>query len=158
MLEKQTFDTFMQAKQAADNFFNAIPGFIKGGSLFAPEKDGTLIFISDDDIMSQQVFECSLKNAVELAVAFSDVLKEWLKPDEMKEVIRLNTTDDDYREECASHNYCDANMAMAEAFKKLIGREFDIYLTQAADPYMGNDIALFNIAWQIARDNKFYFS
>lgn len=81
-----------------------------------------------------------------LSAGFSNVLKEWLTAEEMAEVIRRNALPA-YAGACASHDFCDANMAMAEAFEKIFG-EFDF----------SSDIhsALFNGAWNIAKANKFY--
>lgn len=51
-----------------------------------------------------------------VARAFADVLRQWLTPDEWAEMHRRNAT---YQSTgaCASHDFCDANMAMLEAFK-----------------------------------------
>lgn len=44
---------------------------------------------------------------------------------------------------CASHDYCDANEVMAEAFATIVGRELDV---QSAD-----DCHTINEAWDRAR-------
>ena len=52
-----------------------------------------------------------------------------------------------YVNACASHNYCDANMPMDEAFTDILGRSVN-----AADQA---DCDLFNAAWRIARTEGF---
>ena len=82
-----------------------------------------------------------------LAFQFAKVLKEWLKPEQITEVIKRNTLEK-YQGCCATHDFCDANMAMAEAFKRTFNREFEF----------GNELdsTLFNGAWYIAKQNQFY--
>ncbi len=82
-----------------------------------------------------------------LAAAFARHLRAQLNPETMEEVNRLN------REEygpnvCASHDFCDANMPMAEAFESLFGREVEL-----------NDDADLNIwaeAWDLAKAKGFW--
>jgi len=85
--------------------------------------------------------------AVNLARAFSSVLKEWISDDQMKKVNELNQTQE-YIDCCASHNYCDANEAMAEALEAL----------NVDHPDLNNDGMrnLWNEAWTIAKQNQFY--
>lgn len=80
-----------------------------------------------------------------VAAAFSSILRETLTKDEMQEVIErnrslINTTS------CASHDFCDANELMAEAFTE-VGIEFDI----------DNDEQrmLWGAAWDIATRAEF---
>lgn len=60
----------------------------------------------------------TLPTPTAVAAVFASVLKEWLTPVEFLQMRMLNA-----REEsdlvCHSHDYCDANMAMAAAFEKL---------------------------------------
>lgn len=53
-----------------------------------------------------------------VAEGFVKVLRSWLKPSEWREMVRRNKA---YRAEglscCASHEFCDSNMAMAEAME-----------------------------------------
>ena len=82
-----------------------------------------------------------------LAVRFSATLREWLSAYEMALVIAKN------REEqtplvCHSHDYCDANMAMLEAFE-LFG----------LDPCLQDQelVELWNTAWSVAAKMEFGF-
>jgi len=58
--------------------------------------------------------------APEIGKRFVTVLEEWLTPAEFEQVRTLN----DSREPgvCHSHDFCDANMAMDEAFIDVLGR------------------------------------
>ncbi|RWA45692.1 hypothetical protein AU476_01265 [Cupriavidus sp. UYMSc13B] len=80
-----------------------------------------------------------------IAAAFSRMLRESLTNAEMEEVIvrnrsLINTTS------CASHDFCDANELMAEAFTE-VGIDFDV----------DNDEQrlLWNAAWDIAMRAEF---
>lgn len=79
-----------------------------------------------------------------IAEAFAEVMKQWLSPAEFAEMKRANETDETYSGGvCASHNFCDANMAMMVAFKDVVGR----------DPEVENedDCELWNETWGLAR-------
>lgn len=49
---------------------------------------------------------------------------------------------------CASHEYCDANMPMSEAFQVVTGHEIDCQSEE--------DAALWSDAWDVAKKNRFY--
>ena len=77
-----------------------------------------------------------------IAERFALILRHWLNNDQWNEMVRRNTYDEAYQDgACASHDFCDANMAMAEAIHQITGREVDI----------DSDNDLWNIAWDIAR-------
>jgi hypothetical protein len=82
----------------------------------------------------------------ELANEFSNVINRWLSTKELKEIRKRNKTQE-YDGVCASHDFCDANMAMYEAWCGVIGREPNF----AADA----DIKLWNAAWDIAKKSGF---
>jgi hypothetical protein len=79
-----------------------------------------------------------------LAGAFVAVLKEWLTQDEWAEM-RTRNGRSDYSNCCASHDFCDANMAMSAAFGRAFHREPAIY--DRADGSEGDDVPLWNAAW-----------
>jgi hypothetical protein len=65
-------------------------------------------------------------NPTTLGDRFAATLKEWLTPKEFAEMKRRNETDPTYANlSCASHDFCDANMAMDSAWRDLIGAEID---------------------------------
>lgn len=74
-----------------------------------------------------------------LAVAFSRIVQRDLKP-HLPEIIARNKVG--HPGACATHDFCDANELMAEAFKEFTGREPD-----CADE---KDAALWSGAWNAA--------
>jgi len=84
-----------------------------------------------------------------LAAAFARHLRGDLNEETMAEVARRNREEPEYRGNiCASHDFCDANMPMADAFESLFGRE----------PELNSDADL-NIwaeAWKMAKAKGFW--
>lgn len=80
-----------------------------------------------------------------LAVEFSNIIKSWLSSDEM---IAVNSRNEGYGESCATHDFCDSNEAMAEAFEKVFKRELDFQIE--------TDLMHINKAWTFAKTNKFF--
>lgn len=58
----------------------------------------------------------------QLSDAFTTVIQEWLSTAELKQMRRRNHVFNMDSGVCASHDYCDANMAMEEAFKRVTGQ------------------------------------
>ena len=83
-----------------------------------------------------------------VAEEFARVLGDWLSPEQFAEMTRLNKTEEYTHNICASHNFCDANMAMDEAMKKVLGREPNI---GGDNEDSEDDIDLWNAAWNEAR-------
>lgn len=90
------------------------------------------------------------QQATAIAEAFSEVLRQWLSKDEFAEMKHLNETNPDYADKCcASHNYCDANMAMNAAFRQVVEREIT---AEDEDQSMSDaHCALWNKSWELAR-------
>lgn len=90
-----------------------------------------------------------------LAHEFSRILREWLTEDEIAEVIARNKADRRRRQTaqladpavCASHDFCDANMAMYEAFQNIAGHP--------VDPQNTADVSMWNKAWSMAKASGF---
>lgn len=76
-----------------------------------------------------------------IAHEFTRILKDWLPVADWLQVVSRNAEEQDSNI-CHSHDFCDANMAMAEAFEKVVGRE-----CVANDDA---DIALMGAAWDEA--------
>lgn len=76
-----------------------------------------------------------------LAAAFAAKIREELSPEEVAEIDRLNKERDD--SSCATHDFCDANMPMSEAFKAVYGHE--------VRAHSDADAALWNAAWTKAK-------
>jgi hypothetical protein len=75
-----------------------------------------------------------------LAAEFVEQLRAELPPARFAEMQNLNATADDGV--CHSHDYCDSNVLMMEAFEQVVGREIDL---QSDD-----DRALWSAAWRYA--------
>lgn len=79
-----------------------------------------------------------------IATKFVATLREWLTAEEFAEMKVLNETDPTYKGDCcASHDFCDANVAMADAFAEVMGHQVDG--DNEADCKVWND------AWELAR-------
>lgn len=81
-----------------------------------------------------------------IAEAFAEIMRQWLTPAEFEEMRRRNVTYDDMI--CASHDFCDSNMAMAAAMQGILARE--------PDPGDEDDARLWNEAWTLAK--RLYFT
>lgn len=79
---------------------------------------------------------------IRIARAFTDLLRAWLTPEEFETMRQLNSLSS-YTGCCASHDYCDANMAMLEAFQEVMLREYR---------FDDEDHRAMNRAWEAAHD------
>lgn len=82
-------------------------------------------------------------NAQTIAPEFTRILKDWLRVDEWDAMCALNATEKYQHGACASQNYCDANMAMIEAF--------DLHKVAHPSDDHPDSITLWNEAWELAR-------
>jgi hypothetical protein len=58
---------------------------------------------------------------------------------------------------CATHDYCDANESMLEAWRNLYGSEpFRAVDTEQAEHIRESELAEINAAWSIAKSNLFW--
>ncbi len=95
-----------------------------------------------------------------LAEEFAHELLSEIGKKNMCEVIRKNHQAD-YEGCCASHDFCDANMVMNEAFVEIYGREPIFEEINHApldlnDNY-NQDSSIWNEAWDTAKLHEFYF-
>ena len=85
-----------------------------------------------------------------IAVEFSKQLKRMLEPQIFDEMLRQHIEEDAVNKDtCVSHEYCDSNEAMIIAFENCLGYALDINPT---------DLAIYNQAWELAKQNNFYFN
>lgn len=114
--------------------------------------------IAEHDIAAQALYciDCVLGKgsppgeiitAHDIAAGFSKVLREWLDASELNAVIVANRVQSS-PSICHSHDFCDANMAMAEAFEAY-------GLPTPSDDLPGSSFSLWNAAWDIARLAEF---
>lgn len=82
-----------------------------------------------------------------LSAEFSKVIREWLTEEELQKAIELNNSEK-YKNCCATHDFCDPNEAMLQAFEKVQGRELNFQSEE--------DSILVDQAWTKAKENKFY--
>lgn len=94
-----------------------------------------------------------LKLTERIARVFSRLLLENIGIENLRHAIKLNERED-YKDCCASHDFCDANMVMLAAFEELNVTDCT-KLTQGS-PQQQAAINLWNEAWDLARTNKFY--
>jgi len=94
-----------------------------------------------------------------LAREFSRLLRRDLSDHEMSIVVIKNNGDSD-KSCCHSHDFCDANMTMAEAFETLVGRFPTMPGDVEDNPSLASqeeyDLNLWNKAWGMAKENHFY--
>lgn len=88
-----------------------------------------------------------LELTMRLAREFGSVVQEWLKTADFREMNERNKMEEN-PSICHSHDFCDANMAMLEAWDRVVRTEYDMN-TQTHDD-------LWNAAWTIAKAADFY--
>lgn len=95
--------------------------------------------------MSATVYE-----KIGIAMMFADKLKEALTFAEFEQMLTRNKEDQWDSPVCHSHDFCDANMVMAEAWQDFFGQE----------PDLDNDyeIETWNEAWIIAKAASFFIA
>jgi hypothetical protein len=94
-----------------------------------------------------------LKVKDQIAREFSQLLTKNIGIANTREAVKRNEWES-YRNCCASHDFCDANMVMLEAFRKLGFK--DCTELPYDSPEQLDSIKLWNEAWDMARENKFY--
>ena len=88
----------------------------------------------------------------ELARCFSAVLKQWLTGSEISKINASNAASGYDASVCASHDYCDSNMAMLEAVSNATGIPVDDINIDVSNVRFWE---LLNDAWAIAKRAKF---
>lgn len=81
-----------------------------------------------------------------MAKAFDKGLRKDVGAANYREVLRRNRTPE-YGCACASHDFCDANMTMLEAYQTVTGKDFPF-----ADDQTENDMDVWNRAWEAWRE------
>jgi hypothetical protein len=82
-----------------------------------------------------------------LARRFAQELRQTLTTGEMDQVLKRNADPAQHAGVCASHDFCDANVCMIDAFELTEGRE--------PEASSDEDTALINEAWNAARAAQF---
>lgn len=84
---------------------------------------------------------------IKLAREFGSRIQEALTPHQFRDMVDRNKAEA-FDTVCHSHDFCDANVYMAEAFEAVMGRENDVSCARDAD--------LWNDAWTIAKAADFF--
>lgn len=92
-------------------------------------------------------------NIENLAQTFSKILLQWLGQDKIDAINAENALRNDTS--CASHDHCDPNQAMIDAYAVVFGREpFNDDDQEQSDL----DTDRINEAWNLSKKNKFQFN
>jgi hypothetical protein len=83
----------------------------------------------------------------QLARQFSAGLLAEIGADNLAQVIEINANSDN-PSECATHDYCDANQTMIDAFENLFNKPLDILDYDQS--------FLIDAAWTLAKTMRFY--
>ena len=89
-------------------------------------------------------------NETDLARHFIETLRSWLTAEQLATVVTRNATSE-YARACASHDFCDANEAMAEAYQTT----FDVPMPLSEDEGADRALVACNSAWALARSAEF---
>lgn len=87
-----------------------------------------------------------LPDPEKLSQVFTRILTDWLGVEKLAQVVALNGTPE-YSGCCASHDFCDSNQAIIDAWNELSAVEIDSGSTEHA--------YLLNKAWDMAKANSF---
>lgn len=90
--------------------------------------------------------EILIAKAQRIATAFTRILNRWLKPGQMR-LVRSRNRREKNPGICHTHDFYDTNMAMAEAFTKVMHRK--------PRPQSKADAALWSRAWRTAQRAEF---
>ena len=96
-------------------------------------------------------------DATAIAREFCAVLNEWLGPDKMKQVVMRNMAEfvNGDMNVCHSHDFCDANEAMDEAFKRATGFSATDTGGDGVGVMTDSACSAFNRAWSLAKAAEF---
>jgi hypothetical protein len=83
---------------------------------------------------------------------FSRILQEWFMPALLKQAVARNETAE-YKRVCATRDFCDANLAMEEAFENLDLKGISDFETDSPERVATMD--LWNKAWDYAKATSF---
>jgi len=90
----------------------------------------------------------------QLSNKFSEIVKRELTEEQL---ILVNETNKKCCENCATHDFLDANVLMCEAFKEVTRRDLILYDDTIPETLhqFNNDCILWNTAWNLSKENKF---
>jgi hypothetical protein len=96
-----------------------------------------------------------LPTSEQVAACFTNVIREWLTPEQIHKVNQRNKADGYTDATCATGDYCDSNMAMDRALTDL-GVEIFEPIPNTDDHQMKDSVLdLWHKAWAIAKKNDY---
>ena len=116
--------------------------------------DGRILWTGNDPKEALQAYEfhaSEYRRDKKIALEFIRLLIEEIGTDNFFEMLNRNRFEMDSGV-CHSHDFCDANMVMDQAFTNVMGRETDVCdgINDA------NDTQIWNRAWDMAKYHLFY--
>ncbi len=97
----------------------------------------------------------NIHETIKLARAFGGEVQAAFSPTEFRAIVDANKSAYADSDVCATHDHCDANMLMLEAFKAAFERE-PRFLTDGEGALGQADMALWSDAWAIAKAADFF--
>jgi hypothetical protein len=111
------------------------------------------------------IMKTTIAQKIRLAKAFGYLMQAELSRADFTQMIALNKAMPEHSNICHSHDFCDANMVMLDAFKEVFGRD-PVFLSESEDMTeseifwltreMERDTELWNEAWTIAVAADFF--
>lgn len=114
--------------------------------------DGEIVVLEEDTREADPALDAQTRRFLlvgQIADGFRSVLRSWLSESDLLEVDRRNKAEKS-DSVCHTHDFCDSNMAMLEAFEKVTGRPLFV---DGVIPDENSD--LFNDAWEVAKVDGF---
>lgn len=122
-------------------------------------KETGFVFMYEGIESQRMNVNCDEPTITRLAMSFSRTLKKWLSLEEMQQLVKLTKKETD-KSICHSHNFCDANMAMFEAFNVELGEDVILPSEVKENPLLEEKRNLQNklwkAAWDMAKQTLFY--
>lgn len=95
---------------------------------------------------------------IKLANAFSAEIRQTLSSETVEDVNLINALSTD-KDVCATHDYCDPNQCMLDAWEKVMKKPFpfigDVEEKRISEEEYNNAMDITNAAWDIAKKNLF---
>lgn len=93
----------------------------------------------------------TIHEKIGLARIFGEKVQEALTVGQFRAMIDRNKTQDPLSPVCHSHDFCDANVLMGDAWQEMFGQPFPM-----ADDATETEMEIWNDAWAIAKAADFF--
>lgn len=115
----------------------------------AAHTEASAILSATIEALDRREFSSLLPDVERLAHEFASIVSGWLSSEERRAVLARNADPDQVPGVCATHDFCDPNQAMLDAWEKVAAREHDLHSDR--------EVSIVNRAWTLARKNQFWF-